>query len=296
MKKDGMGLYLELQNQSRQKIIQLGLNSNKKKLNSFPLTIGIITAIEGAAIQDILQTFRLDNFVGNIIIKNSIVQGSQCPKSLIESIEWFENSYTSKQLDILMITRGGGGYEDLVGFSNWDLVVKISTLGYITLSAVGHQIDNQLSDDVSDYKFATPSIGAKFIVEKQREYMEKINLWKKILESRHNAYVQGKKIFDSITLNYPNIMEKYQRQIIVLKIKKYSNILNGVVSKYLRAKNTFYSKLSNIKPSIFKKNEITSINDFINDDGIESKSKKIDIYFVDGKIKLGYKIVEYEHY
>ena len=179
MEKIGKGKYLDIYEQYRLRIKELGLGIYKKKLSGYPTVIGIITALEGAAIQDILQTFKLDRFVGKIIIKNSIVQGSQCPKSLINSIEWFEINYPNN-IDILMVTRGGGGWEDLVGFSDWELLEKISSTSFVTLSAVGHQVDNQLTDEVCDYKFATPSIGAKFIVETQQKYRSNL-LYKKNL-------------------------------------------------------------------------------------------------------------------
>jgi len=174
MSKVGVGDYLTLHKKYREKIIEDGMNLNKKVINNFPYRIGIITAAEGAAIQDILQTFKTDNFIGKIYIKNSIVQGKQCPQSVIESIKYFETK--NKKIDILLITRGGGSYEDLVGFSDWNVIEKIYNTrlsnNFIIISAVGHQIDNQLSDEVSDYKFATPSIAAKHIVETQQKYYE----------------------------------------------------------------------------------------------------------------------------
>ncbi len=181
MSKIGLGDYLALHALQRKKIIELGWDKNKKQLNKFPTTVGIITAIEGAAVQDILQAFRSDNFTGNIIIINAVVQGKNCPKSVSDKIDWVEANYPD--LDILMITRGGGSYEDLVGFSDWDLVSKIHNCKLVTLSAVGHQIDNQLSDEVADYKFATPSLGAKYITGIQQEYINNLKNFKNLIKN-----------------------------------------------------------------------------------------------------------------
>lgn len=304
MEKFGKGDYLDLYEQYRIKIKELNLGLPKKKLNIFPYTIGIITALEGAAIQDIIQTLKLDNFNGNIIIKNAIVQGSQCPKSIINSIEWFEKNYQF-QLDLLMITRGGGSYEDLVGFSNWELLIKISTTNFITISAVGHQIDNQLTDEICDYKFATPSIGAKFIVEKQQYYKKYLSQYISSINNIYKNYLNGKMKFDTINKSYINIIKKYDIKNILNGLKKYQTILNKILCRYLELKNNFYSQLSNLKPTITKrlledktqKKELISVNDFIdikNDKAI--RPKKIEINFIDGKIKLSYKIIEYEQY
>ena len=298
MSKVGVGDYLVLHKKYREKIIEDGMNLNKKVISVFPYRIGIITAAEGAAIQDILQTFKNDNFIGKIYIKNSIVQGKQCPQSVIDSIKYFETK--NKKIDILLITRGGGSYEDLVGFSDWSLIEKIYNTrlnsNFIIISAVGHQIDNQLSDEVSDYKFATPSIAAKHIVETQQKYYESYYTLCDIIDTIKNRYVESKTNFELITNNFNKIIKKYDIIEIKENIIKYSSIIKKIMSNYNNCKNKFFNKLTNIKPTIFKNNsEITSIKNFIN---LETKKeispKKIQILFIDGKIELSYKLSNYE--
>lgn len=298
MVKFGKGDYLNIFDEYRIKIQELGLGQPKKELEVFPSNIGIITALGGAAIQDILQTLKLDKFIGNIIIKNALVQGSQCPNSIISSIEWFEDNYKQNKIDLLMITRGGGGWEDLVGFSNWELLVKLHQSNFLTLSAVGHQIDNQLTDEICDYKFATPSIGAKFIVETQQKYKSNFYGYKGILENVIQRYKNLRdKFYHSIDTNYTNIIKKYDLKDIIIKVKKYSNQIQRILIQYTNLKNNFYSQLSNLKPTIIRKNELTSIEDFVNTEtNTEIKPKKIEIYFIDGMVGLSYKIIKYEKF
>ena len=297
MSKVGVGDYLILHKKYREKIIEDGMNLNKKIINSFPYRIGIITAAEGAAIQDILQTFKTDNFIGKIYIKNSVVQGKQCPQSVIESIKYFETK--NKKIDILLITRGGGSYEDLVGFSDWCLIEKIYNTrlnnNFIIISAVGHQIDNQLSDEVSDYKFATPSIAAKHIVETQQKYYESYYNMCDLIDSIKDRYIESKSNFELITKNYNKFIKKYDLIEIKENILKYSSMIKKIMSNYNNCKNKFFNKITNMKPTVFKKNvEITSINNFIN---LETKKevspKKIEIIFLDGKVELSYKLISY---
>ena len=295
MEKVGKGKYLDIYEQYRIKIREFKIP--KKELLIFPYSIGIITSLEGAAIQDIIQTLKLDNFKGNVIIKNSLVQGANCSKSLINSVEWFELNYNHK-IDLLMITRGGGSYEDLVGFSDWNLIVKLSNTSFITLSAVGHQTDNQLTDEICDYKFATPSLGAKFIVEKQQKYLNYLSNYKNELFKIFNSYKISIKNFDYVTLNYSLIIKKFEFSEMLSRIKKYNLILNNLLNKYSSLKNIFYAKLSNLKPTIRRKNnELISINDFVNKNlNKEISPKKIEILFVDGTINITYKINNYEFY
>ena len=289
----GDGNYLNSHSILRQQIIDLGWNLNKKQLEMFPYSIGIITSLEGAAIQDILQAFTLDNFIGKIYIKNAIVQGKQCPQSVISSIEYFEKSNTN--IDLLMITRGGGSYEDLVGFSDWKLIEKIHNVPFITLSAVGHQIDNQLSDEVADYKFATPSLGAKFIIETQKEYYDSLDNFKYKLNLINEQLLNSKNKINYIRDNYNNIISSYDKKEQIEQISKYKNIVNKISNNWSRVKTEFYNRLSSIKPTIFKDDEVTSIIDFI--DPITKKEltpKKIEIIFADGKVNLYYRIISYE--
>ncbi len=86
-------------------------NQERKKRMPFLIdNIGIITSESGAAIADIMFVFKKNNLNGNIYIKDTIVQGSNSPKSIVESIKYFNNFVCNngKKVDILLISRGGG--------------------------------------------------------------------------------------------------------------------------------------------------------------------------------------------
>lgn len=285
IEKVGLGDYLQLHNQLRNKIIELGWDKNKSELTKFPYSIGIVTAIEGAAIQDILQTFRTDYFTGNIFITNAIVQGKSCPESVSNAISYLESNYPD--LDLILITRGGGSYEDLVGFSDWDLITKIKKCPILTMSAIGHQIDNQLSDEVADYKFPTPTFAAKFIVETQKKFINKFTYIKDMVSSLKNKFVTSKELLNKITQNYNQIVNNYNISEYKEKIYKYSNKINQTLNRYHNAKKSYYNFVSNMKPTIIKNNkEVVSIHELLD------SPKKMDIVLPDGNIKVSYKVLE----
>ena len=87
---------------------------NKKLLKEHLNKIGIITALEGAALKDLLYVLEKNRFHGEVYIKGCIVQGKDCPKSVADSIRDMDKM----NLDVIIITRGGGSYEDLFGFSH----------------------------------------------------------------------------------------------------------------------------------------------------------------------------------
>ena len=294
LQKIGTGNYAQSFVELKNKIINLGWCNNKREINNFPYNIGIISSLEGAAIQDIFQTFKLDKLNGNVFVKNAIVQGKQCPSSVIEGIKYFNE--TEIKVDLLLITRGGGSNEDLIGFSDFKLLEEIHNSNIITISAVGHQIDNQLSDIVADYYFATPSIAAKFIVEKQKIFIEEILNIKEKINNILLKYQEDKEKI--INFNVDLAITNYEKIELNSKLNIYKNVINDILQKYNNSKITFYNNISKIKPTMFIEGtfgnneiEINSVENLIN-----SKAKKMQIIFHDGMVIINYKINSFEKY
>lgn len=291
------GDYLTLYNNSRQKIIDFGLNLNKKILFNIPYNIGIITSLDGAALQDILETFKQDKLIGNIYIKNATVQGKTCVLTVIKGIDYFEEIQHINKLDVLLITRGGGSFDDLIGFSDWNLIERIHKCSILTFSAIGHQIDNQLSDEVCDYKFPTPSIAAKYIIEQQKYHINKFNEIKKYIYTFIKLYNEVKIYYNNIHKNIDKIIYQYDIQNYYKKINKLSTFVNNSLKEYYDIRKLFLEKISNLKPVLFKNKEVVSIYDFIDKNtNDEITSKKLDIKMMDGEIKIYYKIINYKVY
>jgi len=216
---------------------------------------------------------------------NAIVQGKSCPQSVINAINYLESNYS--YLKLILITRGGGSYEDLIGFSDWDLICRINKCMIITISAVGHQIDNQLSDEVADYKFPTPTYAAKFITETQKNYINLFLEYKDFILTLSNKYEKSRDNIDKINKNYDFILNNYDIKEYKDKMYKYLNKINWIINKYHNAKKSYYNFVSNMKPSIIKNGkEITSIIELLN------SPKKADIILPDGSIKISYKVLE----
>ena len=168
----GLGeLYIEYQKNYDQ-FKQNGFFDNKKDLPINIHSIGILTAKEGAALQDILYVLNKNSYCGKVYIYNCVVQGPKCPSSIVEGIKFFKKNKNIK-IDILLISRGGGSLEDLIGFSDKKVIKAINKCKIYTISAVGHEVDSMLSDFVANYRAPTPSIAAEVI---SKQYLEKINI------------------------------------------------------------------------------------------------------------------------
>jgi exodeoxyribonuclease VII large subunit len=146
--------------------------SRKKKLLPILQNILVITSETGAALQDFKINLENNKLNINLTIENVMVQGSECPRNICDLLTKLKNN--NSNYDLVIITRGGGSFEDLFGFSQPELIESVYTFHLPILSAIGHQIDNPLLDLIADISTPTPSLAAQFIVDYNKTYLEKI--------------------------------------------------------------------------------------------------------------------------
>ena len=192
IKKTGTGdlykQYLEIKEAYEKK----GYFEHKKKLPELIKNVGIVTAKEGAAIQDILTILRKNKFSGNIIVKNCLVQGNECPKAVSKAINYLSNYLIDKKkLDVILITRGGGSFEDLIGFSDPLVLEEIHKCDICTISAVGHEVDFMLSDFVADIRAPTPTASAELISSKYVQYAQELDTCDSSIKTSIIGHIQN---------------------------------------------------------------------------------------------------------
>ena len=142
--------------------------SRKRKLVSFPSSIGVISAPNSAALADIKTNLLRRNPLLDVKIFPSLVQGQDAPKSLLEALKKAKES----NIDTLIIGRGGGASEDLSAFNDETLVREAAKFTVPIISAVGHEIDFTLIDYVADARASTPTGAAELATIDKREIYE----------------------------------------------------------------------------------------------------------------------------
>ena len=142
--------------------------SRKRKLVSFPTSVGVISAPNSAALADIKTNLLRRNPLLNVQIFPSLVQGADAPKSLLEALKKAKES----DIDTLIIGRGGGASEDLSAFNDETLVRAAAEFPVPIISAVGHEIDFTLIDYVADARASTPTGAAELATIDKREIYE----------------------------------------------------------------------------------------------------------------------------
>jgi len=144
----------------------------KKPLPQFPQRIGIITSQSGAAIRDIVTV--LNNRLPGVekILRPALVQGDGAAQDIAEAIRDFN---LFKQVDVIILGRGGGSLEDLWAFNEEIVARAIFASDIPIVSAVGHQIDFTISDFVADARAATPSAAAEMVVKDHHELQQTVD-------------------------------------------------------------------------------------------------------------------------
>ncbi len=155
----------------KEKLEKEGLfrEERKKPLPLYPKKIGVVTAATGAVIHDIINV-STRRFPGiSILLYPASVQGANAPAELIKGLQYLD---TRADVDVIIIGRGGGSYEDLSSFNEESLARVIAATKKPVVSAVGHETDFTIADFVADLRAATPSAAAEAIVPNKDELLD----------------------------------------------------------------------------------------------------------------------------
>jgi len=198
-------LYLAFE-RLKEKLKDEGLFSEeiKKKLPLIPHHIAVITSPTGAAIRDVI-TISLRRFPNlSILVVPSLVQGTFAAKELAKKID-FLNKYF-KDLDFIIIGRGGGSIEELWAFNEEILARSIYNSKIPIVSAVGHETDFTISDFVADLRCPTPSAAAEMTIPDKNNLINNLSL----LNSKMNRAVKRNLELKTENINSASRSLKYQ--------------------------------------------------------------------------------------
>jgi exodeoxyribonuclease VII large subunit len=149
----------------------------KKPLPLLPRRIGIVTSPTGAAVRDMLRVIKRRHPRMHILLYPVPVQGKEASPAIAEAIQYFNRF---KNVDVIIIGRGGGSLEDLWAFNEEVVARAVYASRIPIISAVGHETDYTISDFVADLRAPTPSAAAELVVESEKRLRETVHA----LESR----------------------------------------------------------------------------------------------------------------
>ena len=254
----GEGAILKMIEERKRRLAAEGIfdEAKKRPLPPFPATIGIITSPTGAALRDILQIMRRRNKCVSAIVFPSLVQGDGAAESIVHQIK---NANALKKCDVLIVGRGGGSLEDLLPFSDENVVRAIAESEIPVISAVGHEIDWALSDFAADKRAPTPSAAAELAVPQLSDIFNMILFYKNELHQNIDSHVKNAKLMiqsfspENLELKFRSIEQPLLQRFDYMK----DEIYDGMVQKIRDARvliENFRLILENASPqAIFER-------------------------------------------
>ncbi len=171
MEPKGLGALQKAFEQLKEKLAKEGLfdEARKQSLPEIPWKIGIVTSPTGAAIRDMLHVIQRRNPKTSVLLYPAKVQGEGSAEEIARGIKELNKR---KDIDVLIVGRGGGSIEDLWAFNEEAVARAIAQSKIPVVSAVGHEIDFTIADFVADLRAPTPSAAAELVVPKLNDIVQ----------------------------------------------------------------------------------------------------------------------------
>lgn len=208
IKKVGLGdLYADLE-ALRAKLRAEGVidESKRQPLPFLPNRIGLITGKDSDAEKDVKQNVLLRWPDAKFETIHVLVQGPSSPQQVIDALAKLD---ANPEVDVIIIARGGGAFLELYGFSNEALVRAVAAAKTPIISAIGHEADRPILDDVADLRASTPTDAAKRVVPDVSEERQRIQDALNRIEQRVTGYVSHQDELLSHLISRPVLANPY---------------------------------------------------------------------------------------
>ncbi|MBQ8998459.1 MAG: exodeoxyribonuclease VII large subunit [Clostridium sp.] len=174
----------------------------KKKIPKYPKQIGLVTAYNSHAYNDLCQVGK-NRYKGvKFVVSDCKVQGIEAPKSIIKALDILENDYNT---EVIILARGGGSFEDLHCFNDEHLARYISSMKTPIITGIGHQPDTTIADLVADLQASTPTDAISYVViNVNDEKRDLSNIYNNIFNNYTNMIYNLHKNNNNI-INYVNM-------------------------------------------------------------------------------------------
>ena len=185
---EGAGLLYERFLALKKELEEMGMFAPeyKQPIPFYVKRLGVVTAPNGAVIQDIRNVAYRRNPYVQIVLYPALVQGEGAVESIVRGIETLERL----QLDVLIVGRGGGSIEDLWAFNEEPVARAIFNCETPVISAVGHETDTTIADYVADLRAPTPSAAAELAVTDIRGILERMDQYRRRMNYSLQTQVQ----------------------------------------------------------------------------------------------------------
>ncbi|TDT64418.1 exodeoxyribonuclease VII large subunit [Frigoribacterium sp. PhB116] len=188
MRHVGLGDLLERLERLRAQLAAEGLFSadRKKRLPFLPQCIGLVTGRDSDAEKDVLRNAQLRWPSVTFRVVHAAVQGDRSVSEVTAAVQQLD---ADPEVDVIIVARGGGDFQNLLGFSDESLVRAVAACNTPLVSAIGHEADRPLLDDVADLRASTPTDAAKRVVPDVNEELSRVQQARSRIGVRLNQIV-----------------------------------------------------------------------------------------------------------
>ena len=170
----GLGDHLAALERLKRKLASEGLFAAERKraLPVWPRKIGLVTGNDAAAKRDVLTGIQTRFPPAHVVVAETYVQGPRAAGAVVDALR---RLCEVPELDVVVVARGGGSFEDLLPFSDERLVRAIASSPVPVVSAVGHEQDTPLCDLAADIRASTPTAAGRLVVPDLGELLERLD-------------------------------------------------------------------------------------------------------------------------
>jgi len=165
-------------------------SSHKKPIPILPRRIGVVTSSSGKVIADIVNTIRKRNPHYDILLYPASVQGDLCPPEVISGIKYFNDAHN---VDVIIVARGGGSYEELFCFNDEGIARAVYASEIPVISAIGHEPDYTIIDYVADVRALTPTAAGEMVIASYDDQTKEIDNLALNLDIAINQYIDSRR-------------------------------------------------------------------------------------------------------
>ena len=246
MERSGQGEYLLRLRELAKKLQAEGLfdESRKREIPSFPKHIGVIAGANSAGLRDVIHNIDIRYHLAEITVFPSLVQGKLAKDDLLRAFRLA----ASKDLDVLIVARGGGAAEDLSAFSEEAVVRAAAASRCPVISAVGHEVDISLLDYVADKRVSTPTAAAVAATPNSADLLAYID----------DCFARSKEAMESKITAYSEKLDSYLKRPLFLhpeaiygdKIDKVNDLFRRIKASMDGRINVLEARLSGLSHSL----------------------------------------------
>ena len=238
--REGAGLLYQKFMETKKELEEMGMFAEeyKQPIPRFVSRVGVVTAPTGAAVRDIQNISHRRNPYVQMILYPALVQGEYAAASIVQGIHALE----AKNVDVIIVGRGGGSMEDLWAFNEEIVARAIFECPIPIISAVGHETDFTIADYVADLRAPTPSAAAELAVFEVDRVLDMLQNGRELLMRRLQQQIEKKRSF----------LREYQLRLQNLHLTDQEEALERKMQEILRQKRhrleMYAARLEGVSP------------------------------------------------